>query len=90
MTFTTSNPSSAPNRVPGFTDPAIMLKEPKLWNMDEATGQPRAIKPVVHPGGDDDFQMMTVSTVGQRQEGEGRFGEMFEDWKIEQLPKRTK
>jgi hypothetical protein len=90
MTFTTSDPSSAPNRVSGFKDPSASMSDPSLYMMDEATGKARGIEPVVHPAGDDSFQMMTVSTVGQRKEGEVRFGEMFDDWKIVQPLKRSK
>ncbi|KAF2653967.1 hypothetical protein K491DRAFT_717603 [Lophiostoma macrostomum CBS 122681] len=90
MTFTTSNPASAPHRVTGFMDPSALMTEPGLWKLDEATGQARGLEPVEHPAGADKFQMMTVSTVGRREEGEARFGEMFEAWKIGKPVKRSK
>ena len=89
LTFSTSNPASAPNRVSGFADPNCKMHEPNLRNMDEATGKARGLEPVAHPAGDDTFQMMTVSTVGLREEGKARFGAMFEEWKVEQPKKRS-
>ena len=84
----TVTPSSvaAPQYEESGTDPsAAESKHRRLWKLDDLASMACGRDPIQHPRGNDQFQMLTVTTVRDWDQKDDSYRRTFDAWRVPQL-----